>query len=221
MMGLSVNTPHGRPRPVWLVDAQSTVSSITGDQPIKRPHPRDPIGIKEEIESNKEGPADLDVVSGIGVVDSGGGSSGSGADRSSQESSKASKENAGSSSTSTTTTLRPPPWLKTNVTKNATTTTTTTTTTSTTTTTTTQAPTSEVSSSSSSSHHIKQSKKVYSDSNLPDLDSGDSLDDEQLLEDMERQNLFEEQDRLLEEELSHSFPKSSSDRSQEAAATPG
>ncbi|KAA0186104.1 hypothetical protein HAZT_HAZT010407 [Hyalella azteca] len=32
-----VNLPHGRPRPSWLMEAQSTVSSITGDQPLQRP----------------------------------------------------------------------------------------------------------------------------------------------------------------------------------------
>ena len=220
---VSVDLPHGRPRPTWLVDAQSTVSSITGDQQIKRPQrPRNPARPDSALTpggfENAAGPVGgLDLVSGIGLSDGDDrpGKIG-GVDRSDEiEEPPGSRQS--DSSTSTTTTLRPPPWLKTNVTKNVTTTTTTSsTTTSTTTSTPTpqSAPTSEdsnpgsadsASSPSSSLLHRPSYGGLAPDQNMEDIEEEEerSLERE---EDRERMAIIEEQNKLLEEELNQSFP---------------
>ncbi|KAF2354530.1 GAIN domain N-terminal [Trinorchestia longiramus] len=208
-----VNLPHGRPRPSWLMEAQSTVSSITGDQPLQRPpHARDRAN--SPTESGGLGVSKVDTLGGLPDGDAGDGI---------LDSELLDPDGLGSSSsTSTTTTLRPPPWLKTNLTKNLTTTTTTTSTTSTTTTTTPPRPSTPNNSDSSSPSSM--APPLDDESNLPsrgrvdgapatipvsfpDSQAANSESDHTLgEEDMRgRQDIFEDQDILLEEEMGHSF----------------
>lgn len=194
------------------MDAQSTVSSITGDQPLQRPphgmdRPHPPPG-GEGI----GGSPDLDSFGGLAVGSADG----------ILDTDLLDPGNLGSSSsTSTTTTLRPPPWLKTNVTKNSTTSTTTTSTTSTTTTTTPQPSTprgTEFSSSDSSAGTSEESEASFrtrgevqeSVAKIPVSQHGprDNMNPgSEIIEDeaQEREDMFEEQDRILEKEMDHSF----------------
>lgn len=195
------------------MDAQSTVSSITGDQPLQRPpHGRDPIRTDEDLDSS------LDVSGGsadhLGIAESLGGLPDSRVDG--IDGSKFEPVLDGSSSTSTTTTLRPPPWLKTNVTKNTTTSTTTSSTTSTTTTTK-PSTSSEMSGISSVpfNHTIPSVSPPYKSQDMSSILDTVDLEDERTLDvdDIsEREDLFKEQNRLLEKELgngfSQSYPKS-------------
>ena len=215
----AVNLPHGRPRPIWLVDAQSTVSSITGDQPLKRPpQPRDPTRPDDPATS---GDADgsggsapsLEAAAGIGGLPETGDLN----EVSVGDILEADRGGVGASSTSTTTTLRPPPWLKTNVNKNSTTTTTTSSTTTTTTTTTpepsTAAAMSGAASVAASSNHSSASViPPYKKHELPSVLDQENVEAERTLEQdeiAEREGLFDEQDRLLEKELGNGFSSQS------------
>uniref|UniRef100_A0A6A7FTK4 Latrophilin Cirl-like isoform X6 n=1 Tax=Hirondellea gigas TaxID=1518452 RepID=A0A6A7FTK4_9CRUS len=225
---LPVNLPHGRPRPIWLVDAQSTVSSITGDQPLKRPPlSRDAIrqldGSDAGLHGSPHNPME-DLPGGLGLA-------GDETDRIAG-SGLLDPDNGSSSSTSTTTTLRPPPWLKTNVAKNSTTTTTTSTTTSTTTTTTSSPQSSDASAPPlpSPSNNGPSHKPTYNGQNIPVIPDTDDLEEQRDLdkvETAEREDLFEEQNRILEKELgigfSQNYPKTSTGpgRTVEDSSVPG